>query len=1153
MQNKHIQSINTYLKELAQTNDIRSGIAAAQALLSYAGVDEIIPPDDAILTALKLPNAERYDRWFQQHPHFKSSRACFSLNIIATGHVEAKLYTLQKKSRMFISGSVHFTPNYEDALYTRQNKDSKIGIDFFLPPENDALLVAISNNKKIRVIELRDRLTNTQIEILSKWENVASILDREQFHTSIWESFKLKSINEKFYTGVANSFKELVSHLEKSGKSSHEAKLFANRLHGRLLFCWFLDKKGFIDSAQQYFNASGKTAAEYYKNTLEALFFSVLNTPQGEDREKKKVADTKTPYLNGGLFDVQKSDWADEEIGFPEGFFVRLYAHFNEFNFTTDESTPEYEQIAIDPEMLGKMFENLLAEINDETGKQARKAKGAFYTPREIVTYMCKESLRQYLHTYTKASERDRISINKVIDISDSDWAKGGTNSKRDAVDKDLRIKITKALDKLTILDPACGSGAFPIGMLQFMLKMYERLEPRFDVYKTKLQIMANNIYGVDIEPMAIEIARLRTFLALVVDQEYNDKKENGGIDTLPNLEFKFVQANSLVPMDKQAAMWDNVPKDGRIKNGKPLFVAMLEIKQKYFKASTSERDKLEVKYRNLQQQGLLDSPQARQLKSYDPFSTDSVGTFYDQLFMHDIEDTFDMVIGNPPYVSTKGRTDKDKATLKNIYGFVDDLYSHFFFRGFELLKPETGVLSYITSKTFWTIQTKRNLREKLQSLRLLEIFDTASPFSAMVDTCVVVVQNKKTTDDYIFKFLDGKKDLENPVDYSIKINTYRKALNTVFFLPNKFNLQVYDKYNDAIRELHQKWWLKVCTSKKIADNAGKLKKYRDNLKDGDVTLLGLVTEGGQGLATANNGRFVGVREGTKSADKAREARVKKLFEANKKYKLKQQFTSQAEVQKYLTNLSEEEIWNLFDSLKEKHGRDIFGQGFIFRIVADERVADTSTLSADEKKNGIKSIKAHFVPYDKGDKDGNRWWLETPFIIDWSEGIVQFLKKNSGKKGGGMPVVRNPQFYFREGFCWSDIHTVLIKSRLKSSAVYDVKSMSMFSQDKKIPDWYLVCLLNSTFISEFDHIFINSTSSFQINDARQIPIIIPSEVQLKEFKIIFDTAYNIKEKEFSGVLDSTQANTQLEKIQNQLDQMVLELYGLKEEKKFTNI
>lgn len=750
MPNNTIQKIDEALATLATEKSIEAGLSLASYLLQHmstAGIKSTDPnsADFILLTALKLPNAERYDHWFQAHPKFKSDRACFALNDIKQGPLEAKLYALKTKKKLYISGAAHFTPNFEDALFTRQDPNAKVGIDFFLPPANDSLLVVVSNNKSLRVVELKDRLTNTQKDIFAKWSNVAS-LEREQLHLTIWDSFKLKSINEAFYKGIANSFKDLVSHLEVNGKSSNEARYFANRLHGRLLFCWFLDKKGFINREVNYFDTTHTNVTQYYKDKLELLFFDTLNTPQNE--RERSHPDQKTPYLNGGLFEAQPDDWRGSNVPFPQGFFVRLYEHFGEFNFTTDESTPDYEQIAIDPEMLGKIFENLLAEINEDTGEQARKAKGAFYTPRDIVAYMCRESVREYLYTATKAGEKAKVAIDKLLDTSDSDWAKSGTNSRRDTGEVALRENIITALNMMKVLDPACGSGAFPIGMLHLLVQLYERLDSRFDPYRTKLGIMQQNIYGVDIEPLAIDIARLRSFLALVVDQEYVEKKPNGGIDTLPNLEFKFVCANTLIPLTRQSSLGDS---------GK--YESLLEIKQDYFRANPKQREKLETKYSTLRRQGtMFDSTLNEQLQTYDPFNNERPASFYDQNLMHDITDAFDVVIGNPPYVRQEKIKYKDLLSDHyEVFNRVADLYTYFYERGLKLIKDE-AVLSYITSNKFFRARYGVSLRTYLKlhtSIKSIVNFGDKHVFDAITNT-VVFTATKSSINDVVFKYSDS-------------------------------------------------------------------------------------------------------------------------------------------------------------------------------------------------------------------------------------------------------------------------------------------------------------------------------------------------------------------------------------------------------------
>lgn len=378
-----------------------------------------------------------------------------------------------------------------------------------------------------------------------------------------------------------------------------------------------------------------------------------------------------------------------------------------------------------------------------------------------------------------------------------------------------------------------------------------------------------------------------------------------------------------------------------------------------------------------------------------------------------------------------------------------------------------------------------------------------------------------------------------------------------VFFKPDNINMQIYKKHISKIKKLYDTWWNKISTSRDIKNNQNELDEYRNNLKSGDLTLLGLITEGGQGLATGNNGKFVGVLKGSKWAEKIKESRIKKFYEEIIKNELNRQkfievypqysnITTKNDVQEFLNSLSEYETRNIFDDLKEKLGRDVFGQGYLYRIISKEEIADVDKLTDEEKTSGILDNTRIYVPYDKGDKDGNRWYLETPYYINWSKESVEFLMNNSGKTGIGMPVVRNKDYFFREGFCWSDVHTVYLKCRVKSKSVYDVKSMSLFSsvEENIISEKFIVALINSKFVAEFQEEFLNNTASFQINDARKVPIIIPDKKQLNYINNIVDEAIEIKKKQFNGAIPEKDAKDKLDEIQQKVDTFVYELYGI---------
>lgn len=487
-----------------------------------------------------------------------------------------------------------------------------------------------------------------------------------------------------------------------------------------------------------------------------------------------------------------------------------------------------------------------------------------------------------------------------------------------------------------------------------------------------------------------------------------------------------------------------------------------------------------------------IGNEQAAQLAQWDMFDQNTFAPFFDPEWMFGIKEGFDILIANPPYISTKGVSTADKKLFEAEFGFSDDTYNLFFFKGFSLL-CEGGCITYITPKTFWTTQTKRNLRDLLLANTLNYVFDTANPFEAvMVDTCITSAVKNKPAAENLVRFMDGRKSLLQPERLTVAQSVYLNTQNSVIFKPSELNMRIYELYGEKVKALYDKWWDKIKTSREIEKNKRELEEYRASLKPGDVALLGCLTEGGQGLATANNGKYIAVRSTTKWAENIRVSRPKKLadFLARTPKAITAEMRRYPSYVAFLQSLSEAEIAELFDSLKEQYGRDIFGQGYLYKIVDDCEIADVDSLTNDEKENGIETTKPYYVPYDKGDKDGNRWYLETPFAIAWSKENVRFLKTDPKARYQGYT------FYFREGLCWSDINTTFLKCRIKQKSIHDVKSMSIFGVCDKVPEKYILCVINSTLISYYVDTFVNNTQTFQINDARQLPIIVPTSEQL---------------------------------------------------------
>ncbi|WP_042345401.1 Eco57I restriction-modification methylase domain-containing protein, partial [Capnocytophaga canis] len=852
--------------------------------------------------------------------------------------------------------------------------------------------------------------------------------------------------NEKF-DSIFKKQNETDIHKEKSVRS------FVSRLMGRVIFLYFLQKKNWLGASNtdyqdgsanflsQLFSENQDYQEDFYEKALCPLFFNALNTPKRENDEFALVNGKKVciPFLNGGLFDEDQEPENHRTIQFEKFHFADLFQFFDEYNFTIYENSPDDHTVAVDPEMLGHIFENLI-DYNKDTG--------TFYTPKEIVQYMTQQSLLHHLHIKLNISESKLENL--IKNQSTLDFSK-----------QDLQ-NINSLLDSIKICDPAIGSGAFPMGILQeiFNLKalIAFELNNQWNPVQVKENIIQNSIYGVDLDEGAVEIARLRFWLSLVVDEKMPK--------ALPNLDYKIMQGNSLVEsyngMDlsnltttdeslivekqsvldfgeeyaKEITLFDSVSAENVQKLMNSYFTATNSdsvsksaikkqinelIEGKIHSKIYKEKQRLKYKIDKFLEKNSVKSnndleklnQKSKEFKNFikdraeyenlDKVEQELISFQYKterpyflwHTYFADVlnQGGFDIVIGNPPYISTKGISEDDKKELENSFGFSDDTYNHFFFKGYELLK-KGGVLSYITPKTYWTTQTKRNLRDLILSQRLNYIFDTANPFeSAMVDTCITSFSKIPFEKGNEITFLDGSESLKEPLKYSVKQEIFLDTQNSVIFKPTEYNLKIHSLYGKKVKELYDKWWDKISTSKNISKNKKELEEYRNNLKPGDIALLGCLTEGGQGLATANNGKYIAVRKSTKWAKNIILSRPKKLAEAVKNKKIEDdRLPKDGDYKFFLDRLSEVDIAMFFDNLKEKYGRDIFGQGYIYRLIEDDEIADVDTLTQDEKDNGIDSNKKFYVPYDKGDKDGNRWYLETPFAIAWTKENVGFLK-----------------------------------------------------------------------------------------------------------------------------------------------------------------
>lgn len=825
---KKIQNIQIELNELTVKKDF---LQAKRVILSIVKLlDESISINDENAFQLFTDDNGKIKsnaHWFYEDSVVIDRKATYKVYPSNNLNIDFKLYGITKPSKGRIAWVQALTPNFEDEPYYQNDN---VGIDFVVPKSADKIIIILSNNWVIRTLELKGELTVTYQEIFAKWAEIKHFDNKRELHNILWDSFDISPLNKKFYIGISERFNILRQYLVKKNifDEKHSA-FFANRLLGRIIFCWFLDKKGIINSELEYFDSkSFPDDNEYYKKKLEKLFFEVLNTPI----EERRAGDNTTPFLNGGLFEVRENDlYRNSKLTFPKNYFDNLYDFLLSYNFTTDESTSQFQQVAIDPEMLGRIFENLLAEITEETGEQARKAKGAFYTPREIVDYMCRESLKEYLKTKIKEDEYRDERISQLVEGPIRNFEDQARNWRNKW--KPYKEDVIKALDELKILDPACGSGAFPIGMLQLLVLVYERLDARFDSYKTKLRIIEKNIYGIDIEPMAVEIARLRTWLSIIVDEESDSKK----IEPLPNLEFKFVCANSLIDLDQsgQNSFWDDQDLDDKMRS----------LRGEYFNTKNLiKKKKLRTEFKKLisKQENLFgESLKSKQLKTYDPFDNESSAEFFNPEFMFGVE-LFGIVIGNPPYVSVKKIPTSDKKIFSKIFETGKgrfNLFTLFLEKGQKFLS-EKAILTFILPEGLFSNTEYKYIRKYLtQKTTILEVgLFTKRVFEASVDAAIIMIKNSR--EDNKLKIIEDLKGIKNEIDqkdlkfepeylFPVKGNNDQNKIinlmeNKIDKLSKLFEIQQGIIYSGRPKE-------EVFSNEKISDEYKKILDGRDILK----------------------------------------------------------------------------------------------------------------------------------------------------------------------------------------------------------------------------------------------------------------------------------------------------------------------------------
>ncbi len=706
--------------------------------------------------------------------------------------------------------------------------------DVSLEEPHRAHLQLLSELALGHLIEQRD-VSNFD-QLLAAWE---AVLDTGE-------------LNRRFYKELFGWFQRATREcaFPDDGVGKGNAERHVIRLITRLLFVWFLKEKRLVpdalfdeEFARSQLKHHAADATDYYRAVLQNLFFATLNTEIHRRAFSKKDQSThrdftryryrdllrdpdgfaerlsSVPFVDGGLFDClddfehvggggRRIDAFTDNIDLPNHggalsvparlFFDEhgLFPLFRRYKFTVEENTPLDEEVALDPELLGRAFENLLASYNPETRDTARKATGSYYTPRRVVEYMVDEALVAHFRAQVPPRDGDgsgaglEARLRKLVATRSADPGSSVGHQLRDDEIKPL----IDAIDSMKVLDPACGSGAFPMGILQKLVSVLAKVDPdnqrwkerqlaraqeipdpvarrdavaaveksfsperSYGDYGRKLYLIQNVIHGVDIQPIACQIAKLRFFISLVIEQQSNDDPDdNYGIQALPNLETRFVAADALIGLNGPS---QRILPNTTVKN---LEEELEQVRSDWFDARTRDQKwelkKKDKRIRRQLHEALTEDEWSKEaanlIADWDPYDQNTHARWFDAEWMFGVGNGFDIVIGNPPYVQLQ----KQGSALARLYdsrGYrtftrKGDVYQLFYEKGCRLLAARTGVLTYITSNSWLRAEygkaTRRLFAEDHAPLRLIELGKDVFE-NAIVDSSILILREGKHED----------------------------------------------------------------------------------------------------------------------------------------------------------------------------------------------------------------------------------------------------------------------------------------------------------------------------------------------------------------------------------------------------------------------
>ncbi|MCK5242022.1 N-6 DNA methylase [bacterium] len=849
-------------------------------------------------------------------------------------------------------------------------------------------------------------------------------LDENNWLLSWQKAFDVEKVNKRFYDDYEKVFETVQSIIaqQKNHKDEDELHTFTQTLFNRLMFIRFIERKGWLtfEGSQVYlktlYNAGGAGKQSLYKYRLCPLFFEALAEKNKQKTDKRFGS---VPFLNGGLFYKDKLDLKFRDIDIPDQAFEPLIGQdglFYRYNFTIEESTPLDIEVAIDPEMMGKVFERLITK---------RHQTGTYYTPHAVVRFMCREALKNHLGGYADLVDKRDVKGITVIEAKN----------------------LLKKLGNIKIVDPACGSGAYLVGMMHELHEISRALDtwadkitPKSD-YNRKLDIIKKNLYGVDIDPQAVQIARLRFWLSLEVDYSGNDPRP------LPNLDFKIEEGNSLTAPNPSGGMQPGFHQE--------IIRQFDMLKSEYQTIHDREEKKVcKEKIKELRNEIAKWAHPGQQVPGLD------WRVEFAEVFTRQDAAGFDVVIANPPY----GTEEKEADRLRKVY-FAEENggkqskepYGLFIARALQLL-CSGGQFTFIVSDTWRTIRSHLPLRKKLcKETTVKHVLDLPSwIFDATVNTCILTLQNSVPSGEH--KLIAG--DLRNIEDGNWE--QLEKNLDAVSAHTMDVQTTDYARYT-----YKQKL---IAEYENYSFFIGSPRLYRLMSDKQHFEKLDDVADVKVGLQTGNNKYYL---------------RKRKHPGENGQY----QALDESKL------LMEQEIYRLTDDEKI-NGVDPAKYNGRYFVPYDKG-------GASEIEEGW--LPNYYVPteyfIDWSRKAVKRLKIVTIADVKRRKGEEKKIKNGDENKIASR--FQNSEYYFQEGVTFSRTGIYAPTYRRSSRSVFDTEGSVVFSS--QVSNKVLLGLLSSHFGRYIVKCFLNHTVHAQIEDVKKMIIVNPEKMNKNKLEKLVES------------------------------------------------